>query len=113
MAEATRTLKFVPRCNGVLSRDLRDREAIPSVLSSDSPQFCSIRVIIPISICRLAGRGCCLCATVHWSLLLTDSSLKNYYPSQVLNNRRKISGIYNLTEIFFGPCHASQPYPLS
>src|SRR6266481_5656532 len=113
MAEATRNLKFLPRCNGGSSRDGTGRDAIPTgqpiccrrsrLDLAQSGQLFQFQYAISRS------SGVANASTVHWSLPPTGSSLKNYCLSQILNNRRKLSGIYNLTEVRFGLCRASQP----
>jgi hypothetical protein len=118
MAEATRNLKFLPRCNGELGQNLADRVRL---LQAD--QFPPVRLaplraslwklfrIIPISICRRAGRTAL--QMLHSSLIPAPdgSSLKKHCPSQILNIRRKFSGIYKLTEVCSASCRASRSCP--
>ena len=110
-------MRFLPRCNGVLSQgSTGGKRALqrnqPAVIgqhfrSAESGQQFQFQYAD-----QPFKRYSC-CAILHWSLIPPGSSLKNYGPSQVLDNRRKFIGIYNLTEISFGLCHVTQlcPFP--
>ena len=115
MAEATGNSKFLPKCNRVLSR-FQAREAVRTSQSALTGALLpppSLRQQFQFQYANQAFKPCSFSASLHWSLIPPGSSLENLCPSQVLDNRRKIIGIYNLTEIVSGLCHVSSALPLS